>query len=180
MITFHGPGQLVAYPLCNLNHLKLHLTDDVINTSVGVKTFVNCVEEIIIQLLTNDYNISSVGRTEDTGEIHETSFSFLHKSKFLGVWVESQRKIAAIGIQVRHGITSHGFALNCNTDLRWFDNIIPCGIEGKESTSISKELSKDISVECVLPHLCSRLESVFNCKVEFMNCVKDSDKMIFC
>uniref|UniRef100_A0AC34FTK6 Putative lipoyltransferase 2, mitochondrial n=1 Tax=Panagrolaimus sp. ES5 TaxID=591445 RepID=A0AC34FTK6_9BILA len=163
MITFHGPGQLVAYPLCNLNHLKLHLTDDVINTSVGVKTFVNCVEEIIIQLLTNDYNISSVGRTEDTG-----------------VWVESQRKIAAIGIQVRHGITSHGFALNCNTDLRWFDNIIPCGIEGKESTSISKELSKDISVECVLPHLCSRLESVFNCKVEFMNCVKDSDKMIFC
>jgi lipoate-protein ligase B len=163
MITFHGPGQLVAYPLCDLNHLKLHLVNGVTNTSVGVKTFVNCVEELVIQLLTNDFSISSVGRTEDTG-----------------VWVNSHRKIAAIGIQVRHGITSHGFALNCNTDLRWFDNIIPCGIEGKESTSISRELSKDISIPTVLPYICSRLESVFNCKVEFFDCVKNSKQIINC
>jgi lipoate-protein ligase B len=160
MITFHGPGQLVAYPLCDLKNLKLRLSDDVRNTSIGVRNFVNSIEEVIIRLLTNDFNIFQVSRTDDTG-----------------VWVESQRKIAAIGIQVRHGITSHGFALNCNTDLQWFDNIIPCGIEGKESTSISKELSKNVPISAVLPYLCKRLESVFDCKVEFIDCANYAEKM---
>ncbi|CAG8721287.1 17250_t:CDS:2, partial [Funneliformis caledonium] len=82
-------------------------------------------------------------------------------TKNTGVWVNDQEKICAIGIQVQRYITSHGFALNCNTDLNWFSHIIPCGLENKQMTSISKELSKlrgeeeQIGVEEVLPNLCN-------------------------
>ena len=94
--------------------------------------------------------------------------------------MDSHRKIAAIGIQVRHGITSHGLALNCNTDLRWFDNIVPCGIEGKESTSISRELSQDVSIPTVVPKFCKSFESIFDCNIELINCPQNIQKIISC
>nr|CAG8562878.1 15638_t:CDS:2 [Entrophospora candida] len=135
-ITFHGPGQLVCYPILNLNNFKL-----------SVRSYVASIEKLIIDTC-SEYEIKA-RTTKDTG-----------------VWVENE-KICAIGIQVQRFITSHGFALNCNTDLRWFDHIIPCGIEGKSVTSITKELNKrggetnqEISVEQVLPILFKKFSTL--------------------
>ncbi|CAJ0914933.1 15660_t:CDS:2, partial [Entrophospora sp. SA101] len=135
-ITFHGPGQLVCYPILNLNNFKL-----------SVRSYVASIEKLIIDTC-SEYKIKA-RTTKDTG-----------------VWVENE-KICAIGIQVQRFITSHGFALNCNTDLRWFNHIIPCGIEGKSVTSITKELNKrggetnqEISVEQVLPILFKKFNTL--------------------
>lgn len=145
LITFHGPGQLVAYPIFNLRSLRVRDPKSEKN-AVGVRRFVSLVEEVIIQLLESDFGIAGVGRTCDTG-----------------VWVGNDRKIAAIGIQVRHGVTSHGLALNCDTDLGWYKHIVPCGIEGKTVTSIEAETRRKVAVEEVLPAFCRRIESVFCC-----------------
>uniref|UniRef100_A0A7E4W5R4 Octanoyl-[acyl-carrier-protein]:protein N-octanoyltransferase LIPT2, mitochondrial n=1 Tax=Panagrellus redivivus TaxID=6233 RepID=A0A7E4W5R4_PANRE len=159
MITFHGPGQLVAYPLFDLKQLRLRQPQGRV---LGVRVFVESIEEIIIRLCSDVYDIPKVGRTNDTG-----------------VWVDSQRKIAAIGIQVRHGITSHGLALNCNTDLAWFDHITPCGIEGKEVTSLSKERKEDISIEEALSPFCEQVETVFDCDVHLVDAsIGDLDRVI--
>uniref|UniRef100_A0AC34PUT4 Large ribosomal subunit protein mL42 n=1 Tax=Panagrolaimus sp. JU765 TaxID=591449 RepID=A0AC34PUT4_9BILA len=147
MITFHGPGQLVAYPIFDLRNMRLKNTTSA-TSFVGVKAFVDSIEEILIRLLTTDFQIENVGRTSDTG-----------------VWIDGNRKIAAIGIQVRHGITSHGLALNCNTDLSWFDNIVPCGLAGKTVTSISNELKQNVSIDEVIHPFCKQFEEIFDCQV---------------
>ncbi|KAJ3385767.1 hypothetical protein HDU92_002863 [Lobulomyces angularis] len=120
-ITFHGPGQLLVYPILNLKNFKL-----------GVRDYVSNLENSIISTC-GDYNIKA------------------EKGAETGVWVENDRKIAAIGIQVQRYITSFGFGLNCNTDLKWFDHIIPCGLVGKSATSISKELSTNVEIESIIP-----------------------------
>jgi len=91
-------------------------------------------------------------------------------SPHTGVWVgdeDDQRKIAAIGLNVRMGVTSHGLALNCNTDMAWFDRIVPCGIEGKSVTSLSVELGRDIGVRQAIDPLCRAFADVFQCQVRF-------------
>uniref|UniRef100_A0A183BM96 Octanoyl-[acyl-carrier-protein]:protein N-octanoyltransferase LIPT2, mitochondrial n=1 Tax=Globodera pallida TaxID=36090 RepID=A0A183BM96_GLOPA len=103
LITFHGPGQLVAYPVFNLRKLS----PDGKSNGLGVRRFVELVEEVLIQMLECDFGLKGVGRTRDPG-----------------VWVDGIRKVAAIGIQVRHGVISHGLALNCDTDLGWFDHCL--------------------------------------------------------
>ncbi|TPX61361.1 lipoyl(octanoyl) transferase [Powellomyces hirtus] len=133
--TFHGPGQLVGYPILSLPEFKL-----------GVRTYITHLEKTLIQTL-KQYDISAK-TTCDTG-----------------VWV-SDRKIAALGIQVRRHVTSHGFALNCNTGLDWFSHIVPCGLVGKGVTSITEELqrvteSPEVTVETVLPHLISAFGDTF-------------------
>ena len=105
-ITYHGPGQLVGYPIFNLNdHHK------------SISWFVHTVEEVLIQFL------ASCGIPAERLE------------KFTGVWVDN-RKIAAIGMRVSRWVTMHGFALNVSTDLSLYDGIIPCGITSKGITRI--------------------------------------------
>ncbi|KAI1726550.1 biotin/lipoate a/B protein ligase family domain-containing protein [Ditylenchus destructor] len=147
LITFHGPGQIVGYPIFNLRDLRPPG-----ETFAGVKKFVTLIEEVLIDLISTRYGVKNIGRTHDTG-----------------VWVDGHRKIAAIGIQVRHGITSHGFALNCNTDLKWFQQIIPCGLEGKSATTMTKELGKTISIEDVMEPLCDEIRHKFTLPVELNN-----------
>ncbi|KAI9101940.1 hypothetical protein DFS34DRAFT_567297, partial [Phlyctochytrium arcticum] len=106
--TFHGPGQLVGYPILDLRKMGL-----------GVRNYVCTLERFLIDTCSK-YGIQAA-RTQDTG-----------------VWVED-RKIAALGIQVRQHITSHGFALNANVDLEWYKHIVPCGLEGKSVTSVAAE-----------------------------------------
>ena len=115
-ITFHGPGQLVVYPIINLSRFP-----------IGIRAYVCCLERSLISLLAR-YGISASCVEGLTG-----------------VWlpanqVSTDRKIAAIGIRVSRGITSHGIALNVNNDLSFFDHIIPCGIKNKTVTSMEKEL----------------------------------------
>jgi lipoyl(octanoyl) transferase len=116
-ITYHGPGQLVGYPIINLHGLKM-----------GVKKYVELLEESLIRTLEH-YNI------------------FTHRIEGLtGIWLKEgpPRKIAAIGIKVSRGVTMHGFAMNVNTDLSYFNHIVPCGITDKSVTSMEKELGQPV------------------------------------
>jgi lipoyl(octanoyl) transferase len=125
-ITFHGPGQLVGYPIVTLpDHVK-------------VVDYVRRVEEALIHVC------ADLGVT--TARIPGRS----------GVWLRAddrgpERKIAAIGIRVSRGVTMHGFSLNCDVDLAWYDRFVPCGIADAGVTSLSWELSRDVPVAEVLP-----------------------------
>ena len=131
-ITFHGPGQLVGYPIVALPD------------QVYVVDYVRRIEEALIRTCA-DFGLV-------TGRVKGRS----------GVWLAAddrgpERKIAAIGIRVSRGVTMHGFALNCEVDLSWFDAIVPCGITDAGVTSLSKELGRRVGVEeaadAVEPHL---------------------------
>ncbi|KAK6012796.1 lipoyl(octanoyl) transferase [Ostertagia ostertagi] len=119
LITFHGPGQLVMYPIFDLKRIAPR--------PIGVRRYVELLEQVIINCATEDFHISNVGRTQHTG-----------------VWVGENRKLAALGIAVSHGVSYHGLALNCNTDLSWYDHVVGCGIEGAEATSLSRECHRDV------------------------------------
>lgn len=138
LITFHGPGQLVAYPIINLKYFEPSL-----------RWYVCHIEKTIINLC-KKYGITA-RTTEDTG-----------------VWVEN-RKICAIGIHASRYITTHGLALNCNVDLSWFDHIVPCGLEGKEVTSLSKELTKNVTIDETIPELIASFQDVFECSTEVID-----------
>lgn len=115
-ITYHGPGQLVGYPIFDLESFN-----------IGLKKYIYLMEEAIIQTL-QEYNISSDRLNNATG-----------------VWLDKQspnpRKICSIGVKSSRYVTMHGFALNINTDLNYFDYINPCGFTDKKMTSLQKELS---------------------------------------
>jgi len=125
-ITWHGPGQLVGYPIVKL--------PDPIDVVAHVRRMEGLLIDVCAELGL------SAGRIEGRS----------------GVWVPADehgpdRKVAAIGIRVAQGVTLHGFAINCNPDLTWFDRIVPCGISDAGVTSLSKELGRDVPVAQVLP-----------------------------
>ena len=131
-VTYHGPGQLVAYPIINLKKRK-----------IGVKSYVRMIEQLISNTLMN-YGLETHVPIKETG-----------------VWVED-KKIASIGIHVSRGVTIHGLAININTDLSYFDNIISCGIEGVKMTTIDKELGKKIAMNDIKKQLISNFNKIFN------------------
>lgn len=140
-ITFHGPGQVVGYPIVDLEKMKPDLG-----------WYLRSLEEVIILTLA-DYGISG-GRSK--GET--------------GVWLDAdvpgkERKICALGIKCSRWITMHGFAFNVNTDIQYFDGIVPCGIENKQVTSLQKELAAVISLAEVKELLKKHFEQVFGCKL---------------
>ena len=116
-ITYHGPGQIVGYPVFDLEQFDM-----------GVKKYINTIETIIIDI------ISKFGIL---GQHHSTAAGV-----WLDVGTERERKICAIGVKISRGITMHGFALNVNTDLKYFDYINPCGYTDKGVSSIEKETGK--------------------------------------
>ena len=125
-ITFHGPGQIVGYPI-----IKLQNPQDVVG-------FVRVLENALIDLC---------------AEFGVVASRYCERS---GVWIRDargDRKIAAIGIRVAKGVTMHGFAINVTTDLSYFDRIVPCGIADAGVTSLAKELNREIGVAEVLPIL---------------------------
>jgi lipoyl(octanoyl) transferase len=122
-ITFHGPGQLVGYPIVRLRE------------SENVVGFVREIEKSLIEVC-NEFGIPGERYCERSG-----------------VWIRDKagdRKIAAIGIRVAKGVTMHGFAININPDLSFYDRIVPCGIKDASVTSMAKELNRQISVEEVI------------------------------
>ncbi len=131
-ITYHGPGQIVGYPIIKLSDWKedTHL-------------YLRGLEEVII-LTCREYGI-------------ETE----RNPKYTGVWI-GERKIAAIGIKVSRWITMHGFAFNVNTDLSYFGGIIPCGIKDKDVTSLQRELGREISIDEVKEKLIKNFIKVFD------------------
>ncbi|MCX6149018.1 MAG: lipoyl(octanoyl) transferase LipB [Ignavibacteriales bacterium] len=131
-ITYHGPGQIVGYPIINLG-----------DWYEDTHKYLRGLEEVII-ITCKDFGLQT-GRVEG----------------LTGVWIEN-RKIAAIGIKVSRWITMHGFAFNVNTDLSLFNGIIPCGISDKAVTSLEKELAKIIFLDEVKEKLLSNFKTVFN------------------
>ena len=133
-ITFHGPGQLVGYPIVRLpDHVK-------------VVDFVRRLEEALIQVC------ARLG--VETARVPGRS----------GVWLPAdggrpERKVAAIGIRVSRGVTMHGFALNCDVDLGWYARFVPCGIDDAGVTSLSAELGRDVTVAEVVPLMREQLAS---------------------
>ncbi|XP_038050786.1 putative lipoyltransferase 2, mitochondrial isoform X2 [Patiria miniata] len=134
LITFHGPGQLMAYPIINLAHY-----------TKSVRWYISQLERTIISTC-KDFGIAAT-TSPDTG-----------------VWV-NDNKVAAIGIQCSRYITMHGLSLNCNTDLSWFEHIVPCGIKDKGVTSLTRELKREITVQEVVPVFLEAFAREFDCSV---------------
>jgi len=136
-ITYHGPGQLVGYPILNLKE-----------NSLGVLEYIRKLEEVVIKLL---FTLGIEGH---------------RVAKYPGgVWV-GEEKICSVGIHVSRYITMHGFALNVNTNLRHFEYINPCGIEDAVMTSISKLLGYPVEVEAIIPSWLDAFSETFGLKCE--------------
>lgn len=141
-ITYHGPGQIVGYPLLDLEHF---FTD--------IHKYMRYLEEAIIRTIAH-YGIVG-GRIDG----------------LTGVWLDindpkKARKIAALGVKCSRWLTMHGFAFNVNTDLNYFNYIVPCGITDKTVTSLSKELGREIDMEEVKRILLQELADVFQFEIQ--------------
>lgn len=123
-ITYHGPGQIVGYPILDLDHF---FTD--------IHRYLRTLEEVIISTLA-DYGLKATRSPGETGV-------------WLDVGTPFARKICAMGVRASRWVTMHGFALNVNTNLQHFEHIIPCGIQGKGVTSLEKELGKQVPLKSV-------------------------------
>lgn len=140
-ITFHGPGQLVGYPILDLERFK---------TDLG--WYLRTLEEVIIKTMA-DYGLKAERSAGETG-----------------VWLDAhkkgrERKICAMGIKCSRWITMHGFAFNVNTDLTYFDHIVPCGIQHKKVTSLAQELGCILDMEEVKYRVKKHFEALFPCKL---------------
>lgn len=140
-ITYHGPGQLVGYPILDLDHF---FTD--------IHKYLRLLEETIILTL-DEYGIKA-GRSK--GET--------------GVWLDEDnvfraRKICAMGVRCSRWVTMHGWGFNVNADLNYFSNIIPCGIQDKAVTSLNKELGQDVNMTEIKGKLKTHFSSLFECEL---------------
>jgi lipoyl(octanoyl) transferase len=135
-ITYHGPGQLVVYPILNLD-----------NFFTDIHKYLRFLEEAVIQTL-EELGLKS-GRIEGLTGV------------WLGVETPYPRKICAMGVRASRWVTMHGLALNVNTDLSYFNHIVPCGITDKAVTSIEKELGKKMDIEMVKNILLTKLSEIF-------------------
>ena len=136
-VTYHGPGQLVGYPIVNLR-----------KWGGGPLKYVQTLEAVIIATLA-EFGVRAESEDRPTG-----------------VWV-GEAKIAAIGVKVSRGVTMHGFALNVNPDLSYFDHIVPCGIPEGRVTSMASALSDDIDVRQVIPALTRHFGQAFGWAMEW-------------
>ena len=141
-ITYHGPGQIVGYPILDLE-----------NFFTDIHKYLRCLEESVILTLA-DYGINGSRSDGETG-----------------VWIDigtrNARKICALGVRSSRWVTMHGFAFNVNCDLTYFGNIIPCGIADKSVTSMQKELGKEVNLREVKQKLKEYLKNIFH--FQFIN-----------
>ena len=147
-ITYHGPGQIVGYPILDLGR---HFTD--------VHKYLRFLEETIIKTC-SDFGVEA-GRIDG----------------LTGVWVDGQ-KICAMGIRCSRWVTMHGFAMNVSTDLSYFDHIVPCGISNKEVTSLSRTLNRPVDIERVKERIILNFEKVFDVKTVIKNSKSDLENRL--
>jgi lipoyl(octanoyl) transferase len=158
-VTFHGPGQLVGYPIFDLRGYSrsqeissqpsaLSSQEKPVRKTMGAIDYVRRLEEVLIRTCA-DFSIATK-----------------RVAGLTGVWTETnlEAKIAAIGVHISRSVTSHGFALNVNTDLNYFSLIVPCGITSKPVTSLNKELGHDIDMSAVAESVVHNFENIFGKK----------------
>ena len=139
-ITFHGPEQIVGYPIIDLEEFK-----------PDIRWYMRSLEEVIIRSIAH-YGLQGVRSDGETGV-------------WLDVGTPFARKICALGVRTSRWVTMHGFALNVNTNLGYFDHIIPCGIRGKAVTSMEAELNRKIPINEVKALILENFEKVFEAKL---------------
>jgi lipoyl(octanoyl) transferase len=139
-ITYHGPGQLVVYPILDLE-----------NFFTDIHKYLRLLEEVVIKIMA-DYNLTA---TRSSGET--------------GVWLDADtkkaRKICAIGVHCSRWVTKHGLAFNVNADMSYFQHIVPCGITDKAVTSLEKELGRKIDIEEIKRKFKKYFVEVFECEL---------------
>lgn len=145
-ITYHGPGQIVGYPILDMDR---HFTD--------IHKYLRCLEEVVIRTCA-DYDIGA-GRIDG----------------LTGVWVEDE-KICAMGIKCSRWVTMHGFAFNINADLSYFNHIVPCGIVDKEVTSLQKILGRVVDESEVKEQLLAHFEEVFDSSIRAVDSLPELDQ----
>ncbi len=140
-ITYHGPGQIVGYPILNLETYDM-----------GIKKYIETLEQAIINCIA-DYGLKGTRLDGATGV-------------WLDIDTPNVRKICAIGVRVSRWVSMHGFAFNVNTDLKYFEYINPCGFTDKGVTSLQKELGKTIDIEEVKENLKNHIVKLFDMKLK--------------
>jgi len=145
-VTFHGPAQLVGYPIFDLRGFP---SSEPKRSTMGVIEYVRKLEEVLIRTCAD----FSIGTERVCG--------------LTGVWTSGaeQAKIAALGVHISRGVTSHGFALNVNTDLDYFNLIVPCGITSKPVTSMKKELDRELPMQDVANSVSRNFGTVFGSQI---------------
>src|SRR6266436_263892 len=150
-ITYHGPGQIVGYPILNLGEIRR-----------DVVWYVRMLEEVMIRA-TSEFGITAervAGKT--------------------GIWVGdggAEQKLAAIGVHISRWVTSHGFAYNVSTDLRYFDLIVPCGIADRKATSLEKLLGRSVRREEIAPGIAKHFGEVFGLELKETSRTELLDKL---
>ena len=134
-VTFHGPGQLVAYPIVELRD------------PLDLRRYVRALESAVIG------TAAAFGVAADRVDGRP------------GVWVDGRRKLAAVGVRVKRGVTTHGLALNVSTDLAWFGEMIPCGIPDCEVTSLERETGAPVEMALVADNMAAQLATAFGLRL---------------
>lgn len=166
-VTFHGPGQIVGYPIFDLRGFA---TPDGKRKTLGAIEYVRRLEQVLIQTCA-DFNIEArripglTGVWTAPGMWGGGSSTRPDGTQSRPHTGRQTAKIAAIGVHISRAVTSHGFALNVNTDLSYFDLIIPCGIESKPVTSIEKELGKQVPLQNVAHSISRNFGTVFESQI---------------
>jgi lipoyl(octanoyl) transferase len=165
-VTFHGPGQIVGYPIFDLRGFT---STDGKRKALGAVQFVRRLEEVLIRTCA-DFRLSAKRIPGLTGVWTNSEFSdtqggtatpAVQRTEASARDKPTEAKIAALGIHISRGVTSHGFALNVNTDLNYFDLIIPCGIASKPVTSMAKQLGRQLSLQEVAHSISRNFGTVF-------------------
>lgn len=174
-VTFHGPGQLVGYPIVDLRGFP---SESGKRKTLGVIEYVRRLEEVLIRTsadfriptervtgLTGVWTAYRPGDGESTERPAEQKPTESEGPASEDPYIEEQAKIAAIGVHISRGVTSHGFALNVNTDLSFFDLIVPCGIANRPVTSIEREVGNPVPLENVAHSVARNFGSVFHSQI---------------
>ena len=148
-ITYHGPGQLVGYPILNLGEIRR-----------DVAWYVRSLEEAMIRA-TAEFGVASKRESGRTGVWVDVVASSADEEGKEVEEAKDEEKLAAIGVHLSRWVTSHGFAYNVSTDLRYFDLIVPCGIAGKRATSLEKLLGRRVEMKEVAPRIAAHLGEIF-------------------
>lgn len=177
-VTYHGPGQLVGYPIFDLRGLP---ADNARRKTLGAIEYVRRLEDVLIRTCA-DFRIAAgriagltgvwtlpanadAVRTVSKLPIEPRNHPYIKEQNIKERDLKEQAKIAAIGVHISRGVTSHGFALNVNTDLSFFDLIVPCGITNKPVTSMEKELGSAVSLADVAHAVARTFGAVFHSQV---------------
>lgn len=172
-VTFHGPGQLVGYPIFDLH--RFPNTGGTTLKYLGAVDYVRKIEEILIRTCL-EYGVPTKrikGLTGVWTNWQDVSDSQITKLPNYEITKLSEAKIAAIGVHISRSVTSHGFALNVNTDLDYFKLIVPCGISDKPVTSLSQELDRPLDLDEVAQHVSRNFGRVFDCQMLAVNTVDE-------